>query len=84
MKKVVIYSLSTCPWCRKTKSYFDERNVAYDNTDYDLVDTDVQARVEKDMRDLEAGGFPVVKIGRDVVVGYRPERYEELLREPRT
>jgi len=84
MQKVVIYSLSTCPWCKKAKSYFDERNVAYDNTDYDLVDTDVQARIERDMRDLEVGGFPVVKIGRDVVVGFKPERYEELLRGPRS
>src|SRR5208282_3716184 len=67
MKEVVIYSLSTCPWCKKAKRYFDERNVTYDNTDYDLVDTDEQARVEKDMRDLKTGGFPVVKIGRDVV-----------------
>jgi glutaredoxin len=80
MKEVVIYSLSTCQWCRKAKKYFDERNVAYDNTDYDLVDTAEQARVEKDMRDLEVGGFPVVKIGHEVVVGYRPEQYDELLR----
>lgn len=80
MKKVVIYSLSTCPWCRKAKSYFDEHHVPYDNTDYDLVDTNEKEHIERDMHDLGAGGFPVVKIGRDVIVGYRPEQYDELLR----
>jgi glutaredoxin len=80
MKKVSMYSLSTCPWCKKAKKYFEDRRVEYDNVDYDLVDSEQQARVERDMRDMEAGGFPVVKIGRDVVVGYKPDEYEELLR----
>ena len=79
VKKIVIYSLSTCPWCKKAKKYFDEHNVTYDSTDYDLVDTDEQARIVRDMHDLKVAGFPVVKIGRDVVVGYHPEQYEELL-----
>lgn len=80
VKKVFIYSLSTCPWCRKAKKYFDERHVAYDSLEYDRVSSDEQARVEREMRDMEVGGFPVVKIGRDVVVGYRPQEYDELLR----
>ena len=76
-----MYSLSTCPWCRKAKHYFDERGIPYEYTDYDLVDDERQQKIERDMRDLEAGGFPVVKIGRDVVVGYKPEQYDDLLRE---
>jgi glutaredoxin len=81
MKMVVIYSLSTCPWCRKAKEYFDEHREAYEAVDYDLVDADRQARIEQDMHDMKAGGFPVVKIGLGVVVGYRPKEYEDLLRE---
>ena len=79
MEKVTMYSLSACPWCVKAKRYFDERGVPYVYTDYDLADDQTQQRINKDMRDLEAGGFPVVKIGRDVVVGYKPEEYGELL-----
>jgi glutaredoxin len=79
MKNVTIYSLSTCPWCKKAKKYFEERKIPYDSTDYDLADDVRQQRIDKDMRDMEAGGFPVVKIGREVVVGYRPDRYTELL-----
>jgi glutaredoxin len=79
MKRITIYSLSTCPWCKKAKRYFEERNMPYDNTDYDLADDEKQESINRDMRDMEAGGFPVVKIGRDVVVGYQPDRYRELL-----
>ena len=79
MKEVTMYSLSTCPWCKKAKRYFEEKGIPYHNTDYDLADCKKQQSIERDMRDTEAGGFPVVKIGRDVVVGYKPDRYAELL-----
>jgi glutaredoxin len=79
MKRVSIYSLSTCPWCKKARRYFEERKIPYDLTEYDLADDEMQESINKDMRDMEAGGFPVVKIGRDVVVGNQPDRYAELL-----
>ncbi len=79
MRRVTIYSLSTCPWCRKAKRYFEEQGVAYDYTDYDLADDQKQQSIEQDMHDIGAGGFPVVKIGRDVVTGYHPDRYKELI-----
>lgn len=79
MKKVTMYSLSNCIWCRRAKKYFEEHGIAYEYTDYDRADTEKQQSIDRDMRDIEAGGFPVVKIGTDVVTGYRPDRYEELL-----
>jgi len=82
MKNVTMYSLSTCPWCRKAKRYFEERAIPYDNTDYDLADDRKQQSIDRDMRDMKAGGFPVVKIGRDVIVGYKPDSYAELLSLP--
>ncbi|MGD0231351.1 MAG: glutaredoxin family protein [Syntrophorhabdales bacterium] len=81
MKKVVMYSLSTCPWCMKAKKYFEEQGVAYDYVDYDRADDQTQQNIYREMHDIEAGGFPVVKIGRDVVVGYKPDEYKELLRQ---
>ena len=29
MKKVSLYTLSTCPWCRKAKQFFAERNIPF-------------------------------------------------------
>jgi len=79
MKKVTMYSLSNCLWCRKAKKYFEEQGIAYEYIDYDRADTEKQQSIDRDMRDIEAGGFPVVKIGGDVVTGYQPDRYKELL-----
>ena len=79
MKKVTMYSLGACPWCRKAKRYFEEQGVPYEYTDYDLADDETQQRIDRDMHEIKAGGFPVVKIGRDVVSGYHPDKYKELL-----
>ena len=35
--KVMLYALSTCGWCKKTKSLLNELGVAYDYIDVDLL-----------------------------------------------
>ena len=79
MKKVSIYTLSTCPWCRKTKNFFIEHNVPFDYVDYDLADEKTQERIMEELDANGANGFPFVKIGNDVIIGYNPERFAELL-----
>jgi glutaredoxin len=82
MKKVTMYTLSTCPWCRKTKQFFKSKEVPFEYTDYDLSTEEVQ---EKIVKEIEGSGlqlaFPYVKINGAIVVGYNPERYSELLGE---
>ncbi len=36
--KVVLYALSACGWCKKTKKLLNSYNVAYDYVDVDLLD----------------------------------------------
>jgi len=79
MKKVSLYTLSTCPWCRKTKIFFKEHNIPFDFIDYDLADEETQKRIMEELDANGATGFPFVRIGDDVVVGYNPERYSMLL-----
>ena len=79
MKKVSMYTLSTCPWCRKAKKYFTDHRVPFDFTDYDLADVPTQDRIMRELDAVGAKGFPVVWIGDQVVEGYRPDRYAQLL-----
>jgi glutaredoxin len=79
MKKVSMYTLSTCPWCRKTKAFFTSHGVAYDFIDYDLADEATQKRIMAELDANQATGFPFVRIGDEVVVGYNPARYQQLL-----
>ena len=80
MKKVFMYTLSTCPWCRKAKQFFRDKNIPFEYIDYDLADEEEQKKIWEEM--TQFGGstaFPYVKIDGEVVVGYSPEKYEELL-----
>jgi len=79
MKKVSMYTLSTCPWCRKTKKFFTEKNIPFDYIDYDLADEETQKRIITEMERYGASGFPYVVIGGDVIEGYNPEKYTKLL-----
>jgi len=75
VKEVSMYTLSTCPWCRKTKKFFAERNIPFTYVDYDLADEATQEKISQELDAAGATGFPFVKIGDEVIVGYRPERY---------
>lgn len=79
MKKVSMYTLSTCPWCRKTKKFFTDHHIPFDFIDYDLADEATQARIMQELDAAGANSFPFVKIEDDVIVGYNPERYTALL-----
>jgi glutaredoxin len=79
MKKVSMYTLSTCPWCRKTKQFFSQHHIPFEFVDYDLADDTTQDKI---MRELDAEGvkgFPFVRIGDQTVEGYQPERFAKLL-----
>jgi glutaredoxin len=85
MKKVSMYTLSTCPWCHKAKKYFREHNIPFQYVDYDLQTPAEQERIE---REIESRGgalsFPWVLIDDDLVVGWNPAKYDELLAQSRT
>ena len=80
MKKVKIYALSTCLWCKKTKKFFEERKIPFEAVDYDKADEAEQERIMAEMRKKGGGGsFPYVCIDSDVVQGYEPDEFERLL-----
>lgn len=80
MKMVVIYALSTCPWCKKSKSFFKEKNIPFEFIEYDKVSKEEQQKIrEVCSAHGETIAFPFVVIGDDVVVGYNPQKYTKLL-----
>ena len=81
-KDVFLYALSTCPWCRKTKQFFKEKNIPFEFVDYDLADFGEQDRIVANMKKYtDHISFPFVLIGEAVVQGYNPEKYELLLKK---
>lgn len=82
MKKITIYSLSTCLWCKKTKKYFEDKKIKFEAVDYDKQDEAAQEKMKAEMK--EAGyacTFPFIRIGDACVQGYDPDEFEKLLGE---
>jgi len=80
MKTVSMYTLSTCPWCFKTKKYFTDHHIPFTYIDYDLADEATQAKILKELDAAGATGFPFVKIGDEVISGYQPQRFASALK----
>ena len=78
-KPVELYTLSTCPWCRRAKAFLDSKAVDYSYIDYDLADEVTQTRIQEEMLARHASAFPFAMIGDDFIVGYNPEAYTRLL-----
>lgn len=80
MKKVKLYTLSTCLWCKRTKDYFEERKIPFDCVEYDKADEAEQERIIAEMLEHGAGkSFPYVCIDEEVVQGYDPAEFDRLL-----
>lgn len=76
MKKVIVYSTPTCPWCLLAKKYFDENKIEYTNYD---VSAD-QEKAEEMVELSGQMGVPVIKIDDEVIVGFDQKTIEELLK----
>ncbi len=79
MAKVFMYTLSTCPWCRKTKQFFKDKNIPFEYVDYDLADEKEQEKIMEEISKQGGSAFPFVMIDGKVVIGYNPEKFSELL-----
>lgn len=73
--KVIVYSTPTCPYCMYAKEFFKKNNVPFEDVD---VSRD-RARAEEMIRKSGQMGVPVVDINGEILVGYQPEIFAELL-----
>ena len=79
--KVMLYALSTCVWCKKTKRLLRDLAVAYDYIDVDLLDAAEREEINKMvMRWNPSGSYPTIVINDDrSITGYDPDKIKEVL-----
>jgi glutaredoxin-like protein NrdH len=72
-KRIIVYALSTCPWCAKTKRLLDEMGIEYDFVDVDLEGPkEKQEFVEKIKKWNPASSFPTIVIDdKKCIVGFK-------------
>jgi glutaredoxin len=81
-RKIELYALSTCGWCRKTRDWLDEHRVAYQLCYMDQVNGEEKEAAKNRLLEFVSRlSFPVLIIddGKEVIQGYKPEKFEECL-----
>lgn len=80
MKSVMLYALSTCPFCKMAKRFFESRNIPYNFVDVDLLPEEEQEKTVAEVQRISGRrAFPVIVIGEEVIVGYDELRIREAL-----
>ena len=78
---IMLYALSTCPWCRKTKDLFKELGVAYKFVDVDLLPDGEKASTMDDVKKCNPTiSFPTILINDKCIVGFRESEIRETLK----
>ena len=79
--KVMLYALSTCVWCKKTKRLLNQIAIAYDYIDVDLLDSTEREKVKETvLRWNPSGSYPTIVIDdNESIVGFDPEKIKEVL-----
>jgi glutaredoxin-like protein NrdH len=79
--KVLLYALSTCIWCRKTRQLLEDEGVTFDFVYVDLVDADERQSAREHIRRFsDRTSFPATIVDdEDCIIGYKPEVIKERL-----
>ncbi|KUG19320.1 MAG: glutaredoxin family protein [Methanomicrobiaceae archaeon] len=79
--KIMLYALSTCVWCGKTKQLLTDLGVEFSYLYVDLLEGEERARVLKEVEAYNPNiAFPTLVINDEtVIVGYREDEIREAL-----
>ena len=72
---VKIYTTKTCPWCKKTKGYLNEKNVSYETVDVGENKEAANEMIEKSGQ----MGVPVTDINGTIIVGFDKDAIDKAL-----
>lgn len=82
-RKVMIYTLSTCGWCKKTKKLLKDLEVEYEYFDIDNLTGEEGDRVREQMRKHNprmSAPTIVIDDGKEVIIGFDEEKVRSCLK----
>ena len=79
---IVIYALSTCPWCKKTKKLLDDLGVEYYFEDVDLMGDDEKEKAMQTVKKWNPScSFPTMVIDDNkCIVGFKEDEIRRALK----
>lgn len=77
------YTISTCPWCKKTKKLLKELDVEYRYVDIDLLSGEEKKEIKEELAEYNpVRNVPTLVIDKDEVIrGFKEEKIREALEE---
>jgi len=80
--KIMLYALSTCVWCKKTKKLLDDLGVEYHFIYVDhLVGDEKEKTIEDIIKWNPRCSFPTLVINdKECIVGFKEEKIKEALK----
>lgn len=81
---VSIFTLSTCMWCKKCKAYLKDRDIKYKFIDVDSISSEEKSKILEYLRENykpDRIAYPFLVCDNKFVVGYDPNKYEELIKD---
>ena len=83
MRKIRLYTLSTCSHCNRTKRFFQENGIDVEFVDVDLLSGAEREKIMDEVRKLNPDcSFPTICIGDDVIVGFNEAKLKKALDLP--
>ena len=76
MKKVKVYSTSTCPFCDQAKDFLKKLKVSFEDIN---VNEDRKAAMEM-IKKSGQSGVPVLDIDGEMIVGFDPKKIKKALK----
>jgi glutaredoxin len=79
--RVFLYALSTCVWCKLTKQYLNENNIAYEYVDVDLTDEEDKQKIRNTITNMGGSlSYPTTIVDdKRVITGFRKDLLKEAL-----
>jgi len=80
--RVLLYAISTCAWCKRTKKFLRDNGIEYEYIDVDLCDEADRKKIRSDI--TKRGGspvYPTIIIDDDqLITGFLEGKIKEALR----
>jgi len=79
LRRVKLYSLSTCPVCKKVKEFLESNSIEYELIEVDTLESGEQWLAMKELKKINPKEtFPTVVV-ENAIVGYDEEGLKQIL-----
>lgn len=78
---VLMYAISTCAWCKRTKQFLKNNNVEYEYVDIDLCNEEDRDKIRQDIihRGVNLSYPTIIVDNKKLITGYDEAEIKEAL-----